>query len=367
MTILYIALAALIGAVITFVVCYFIPKQKVKERNEEIFNEEQRAQERIDKLVVDYQNKNELLQSNYNNERLRLSSQINEERSNWEIEKSSKENELLKQIQDLSLELNSLEEKKTSTLALIDEMKKQAQNAANTFKTQTLELAAQDIEKATTTLWDNYEENKNEFQTEYQKIVEDTITRFQNEVQRLDTIIQSKQDTLTELSSKVDAATEANKRAELERNKKDYYRLQLTEEDISEIEKIRSIIPYLRSAEPINKVIWTVYYQKPYTDLIGRVVGPNRKTGIYKITNIENQMCYVGQAVDIADRWKQHIRRGIGADPPTRNKLYPAMMEYGAENFTFEVIEECAGKDLNAREDYWQDFYHAKDFGYSIK
>ena len=246
-------------------------------------------------------------------------------------------------------------------------MKKQAQNAANTFKTQTLELAAQDIEKATTTLWDNYEENKNKFQTEYQKIVEDTITRFQNEVQRLDTIISSKQDTLTELSSKVDAATEANKRAELERNKKDYYRLQLSEEDINEIEKIRSIIPYLRSAEPINKVIWTVYYQKPYTDLIGRVVGPNRKTGIYKITNIENQMCYVGQAVDIADRWKQHIRRGIGADPSTRNKLYPAMMEYGAENFTFEVIEECAGKDLNAREDYWQDFYHAKDFGYSIK
>jgi len=28
-------------------------------------------------------------------------------------------------------------------------------------------------------------------------------------------------------------------------------------------------------------------------------------------------MCYIGQAVDIAERWKQHIKRGIGADPPT--------------------------------------------------
>ena len=216
-------------------------------------------------------------------------------------------------------------------------------------------------------MWNEYEDNKANFQSEYNKIVQDTIVRFQNESQRLDGIIQLKTEQLNELSYKVDAATEVNKRAELERNKKDFYRLQLSEEDITEIEKIRSIIPYLRSAEPINKVIWSVYYQKPYTDLIGRVVGAGRKTGIYKITNIENQMCYVGQAVDIADRWKQHIRRGIGADPPTRNKLYPAMLAIGVENFTFEIIEECAGKDLNSREDYWQNFYHAKDFGYSIK
>ena len=264
---------------------------------------------------------------------------MREEHDSWELTKSSEESAYLREIQQLQLELKSLEEKKTSTLALIDELKNQAQTAANTFKTQTIELAAQDVEKATTAMWDNYEENKTNFQNEYNVIVQDTITRFQSEVQRLDGIIQTKVDCLNELSSKVDAATEVNKRAEMERNKKDFYRLQLSEEDITEIEKIRSIIPYLRSAEPINKVIWTVYYQKPYTDLVGRVVGPNRKTGIYKITNIENQMCYVGQAVDIADRWKQHIRRGIGADPPTRNKLYPAMLAIGVENFTFEIID----------------------------
>jgi DNA polymerase sigma len=60
-TTLWIALAALISAGITFVVCYFLPKQKVKERNEEIFKEEERAQERIEKLGVEYQNKSELL------------------------------------------------------------------------------------------------------------------------------------------------------------------------------------------------------------------------------------------------------------------------------------------------------------------
>ena len=153
----------------------------------------------------------------------------------------------------------------------------------------------------------------------------------------------------------------------METSQKDYYRLQLSVEDVEEIQKIRSITPYLRSAEPINKVIWKVYYEKPYTDLIGRVVGTGRHTGIYKITNLENGMCYVGQAVDIASRWGQHIKRGIGAEAPTRNKLYPAMLAIGIENFTFEIVEECSSAKLNEREDYWQDFYHAKDFGYSIK
>ena len=78
-------------------------------------------------------------------------------------------------------------------------------------------------------------------------------------------------------------------------------------------------------------------------------------------------MCYVGQAVNIAERWRQHIKRGTGADVATRNKLYPAMYEIGPENFTFEILEECTADKLNEREWYWQEFYHAKDWGYSIK
>ena len=78
-------------------------------------------------------------------------------------------------------------------------------------------------------------------------------------------------------------------------------------------------------------------------------------------------MCYVGQAANLTDRWKQHIKRGVGAETPTRNKLYPAMQEYGVENFTFEVIEECDRSLLDKQEDYWQDYFKAKEFGYSIK
>lgn len=70
---------------------------------------------------------------------------------------------------------------------------------------------------------------------------------------------------------------------------------------------------------------------------------------------------------DVAERWKQHIKRGIGADTVTQNKLYPAMLEQGVENFTFEVLEECSGAQLTEREKFYTDFYKAQEFGYSIK
>ena len=187
-------------------------------------------------------------------------------------------------------------------------------------------------------------------------------------------IIEDKQSAIKEIEFKVEdirkifaAAVEANKRAQEMVDQENFYKLQLLEEDLNEVYKLKEISQYLRNKEPLNKVIWKVYYEKAYTDLIGRVIGKGQKTGIYKITNIENKMCYVGQAVDVANRWKQHIKRGLGAETPTKNKLYPAMAHWGVENFTFELIEECDASMLNDREKYWQDFFKAKEFGYSIK
>lgn len=170
-----------------------------------------------------------------------------------------------------------------------------------------------------------------------------------------------------QLKSTIASAVEIAKHKMEEESAAEFYRLQLPQESLDDIEALRSIESLLHNSEAINKVIWKMYYEKPYTDLIGRIGLTSTVCGIYKITNIENQMTYVGQAVNIADRWKQHIKRGIGADAPTQNKLYPAMKKFGPENFTFEIIEKCPRDKLNEREDYWQEFYKAKEFGYSIK
>ena len=130
---------------------------------------------------------------------------------------------------------------------------------------------------------------------------------------------------------------------------------------------MREIETDLDDTLALNKAIWKIYYEKPYSDLVGRVIGKDCVSGIYKITNLENQMCYVGQSVDLADRWKQHLKRGIGAEPPTRNKLYPAMLATGVENFSFEVVEICPKEELNEKEKFWQNHFNAMTYGYSMR
>jgi uncharacterized protein YqeY len=96
------------------------------------------------------------------------------------------------------------------------------------------------------------------------------------------------------LQTNMNAAIAAAKRAEEIKQESNYYRVHLSEIDQEEIRILKNVVPYLRDQEPLNKVIWKVYYEKPTTDLIGRVIGSGIKTGIYKITNLDNQMCYVG-------------------------------------------------------------------------
>lgn len=145
------------------------------------------------------------------------------------------------------------------------------------------------------------------------------------------------------------------------------YMIQLDPSEISEISELTPIIDKLKNPLPLKKAIYSIYYQQKVTDLISRVVGKGRVTGIYKITHIESGKTYVGQSVDIANRWRQHCRRGIGADTPTNNKLYPAMNQFGLHAFKFEVVEVVEPERLNEAEKYWQDFFGSKEFGYSMK
>ncbi len=249
----------------------------------------------------------------------------------------------------------------------IKKSQEEADQAVDIYYSKAMAAAKQNIQLDIEQLEADYTKAEREYQKEYQATMEEAVADFKKQSENLKSTIKTLSLTLKDLREKVTAAVDANKRAiELE-CQTDFYRLILLDIDIQEIKKLREVAQYLRDSEPLNKVIWKVYYERPYTDLIGRVVGSGVHCGIYKITNIDNGMCYVGQAVNIADRWKQHIKRGIGADPPTRNKLYPAMLASGVENFTFEIVEECDRTKLNEREIYWQEFFKAKEFGYSIK
>ena len=212
-----------------------------------------------------------------------------------------------------------------------------------------------------------YSKAEEEGKEEYLATLEEFTVDFQKQVENKKIELAGLQEKIRTTKAAVDAAVEVNKRAAAERDKADFYRIVLSEEDKKEIKELQELLSHFRNPEPLNKVIWKTYYEKPYTDLIGRVVGNSVKTGIYKITNMTSGMCYIGKSTNIADRWKQHIKRGMGADTPTQNKLYPAMLKEGVDNFTFEIVEECKINELPEKEKYWITFYQGMEFGYNMK
>lgn len=262
------------------------------------------------------------------------------------------ENEYDAQLKDKETQLQHLVE--------IINNKKEIQNTQ-------LELLQEQMSAAADKLGKEFQESRDQYEKEFLQAQQETINGYKEQIQVWNNLLSVTKSELEKYRKLVECAVLENKRTEEKKEKENFYRLQLAVEDLEEISKLREVSKFLRDKEPLNKVIWKVYYENPYTDLVGRVLGKQVHTGIYKITNLANGMCYVGQAVNVADRWKQHIKRGMGAEAPTRNKLYPAMLAIGVENFSFELIEDCTKEELNEKEQYWQDFFKAKEFGYSIK
>ena len=76
--------------------------------------------------------------------------------------------------------------------------------------------------------------------------------------------------------------------------------------------------------------------------------------GIYKITNLINNHCYVGQSRNINKRWTNH--KSAAYNPAAAEYDYPlyrAMRKYGIDQFLFEVLEECSVAELNQKERFW--------------
>ena len=88
--------------------------------------------------------------------------------------------------------------------------------------------------------------------------------------------------------------------------------------------------------------------------------------GIYKIENLINHKCYIGQAVDINRRWRKHRETyNEPKFPQYEYPLYRAMRKYGFENFSFEVLEECSREELNEKEKIYIEKYDAFFNGYN--
>ena len=265
-----------------------------------------------------------------------------------------KKNNLSKKYQDAILEFendykNKTEDKK---VAIEKIMQEQIQEMKAENEKQRIEIDKQKKE-----IFDDYGEVVKEYEgmkarakEKYDKVMEEyntTITKKKEEIQNL---------------------IEQFKKDEEARKESDFYRIAIPESFKDDIAKLKSIAAQLSKPSTLYKLIWKEYYENSFNAMTGRVLGGDAdKSGIYKITNINNQMVYIGQAVNIGSRWRTHVKRGLKAEEGTSNRLYTALWEEGVENFTFQVVEFCDRKDLTEREKFYISFYNTKEYGYNSK
>lgn len=234
---------------------------------------------------------------------------------------------------------------------LIEESNKQAQE----FIAQSEQLAN---EKANALYEKKCLELEHEYQG-YKRDLQSIIDWNKDKIQKQENELKSLQET------RAAAIAAARKEKEIQENKNDYC-LILPIEESNDIEILRGIVKRIAKPRSILMAIWQAYYSPIAKQKFPKILGKTDVCGIYKITNQETGECYIGQAVDVRRRWMDHCKAGLGIDTPKGNQLYAAMLEYGLDSFSFELLLECEPSQLNEKEKYFIKLYNSDAIGYNI-
>ena len=196
-----------------------------------------------------------------------------------------------------------------------------------------------------------------------QKQIEDikyNVQCFQNnaEIEK-----QNLQNEINKLKASLSAGVQARLREQQKKDKLGFYKLSINDADLSDVKMLENLKASFHKPVVLSKLIWTQYFQKQMTELCDRVLGKKTICGIYKITNLLTAQCYIGQSVNIGDRWKQHCKCGLGIEASATNKLYNSMQKDGVWNFSFELLEQCSKDILNEKEKFWIQMYQSNKFG----
>jgi hypothetical protein len=161
---------------------------------------------------------------------------------------------------------------------------------------------------------------------------------------------------LEDFRSRRDAVNEAIRRERELIEKEDFYKIQLTQNDIEDIKLLDSMRNHLCHKEVLPKVIWESIARRPVNEMIKRVVG-QKVGGIYKITYIPTGEAYIGRTVNFKDRWQAHIQTALGMEKVASSTLHTHMARNGIWNYSFEILEEVPKDKQSEREKFYIDLY----------
>ena len=274
-------------------------------------------------------------------------------------QQKKKKIQLNEEIEQLNKEKNILSDNLIQLQTCYNKKQKQFNNDLQLLKKDKEEELNKNLQREKQLIKLNIEKANHEASQEIEIIhkdlnnIRESATKEKQEIQ----------DELDKLKASLSAGVEARLREQQKKDKIKFYKLSINDADLSDVKMLENLKSSFHKPVVLSKLIWTQYFQKQMTELCDRVLGKKTVCGIYKITNLLTEQCYIGQSVNISDRWKQHCKCGLGIEASATNILYNSMQQDGVWNFSFELLEECPRNLLNQKEAFWIDTYSSNIYG----
>ena len=164
---------------------------------------------------------------------------------------------------------------------------------------------------------------------------------------------------------KYESLLEPIKQYEKEKQARLFYTIQLPEEYQADIEfLLTTVATKVQHPDIISKLVWAEYV-KPNLDDTFKRIEIQAEPGIYKLTSLINNKCYIGKSTNVKTRISDHFKSAIGIKSIADQAVHHAILKEGFWNWQIEIITYCDKEQLNELEKYYIEFFKAQEFGYN--
>ena len=155
------------------------------------------------------------------------------------------------------------------------------------------------------------------------------------------------------------------KQYEMEQQQRLYYTIQVPDEYKEDIDFLLNTVSLkVQHPDIINKLVWAEYV-KPYLDATFKRVGIEEKPGIYKLTSLIDNKCYIGKSTNIKKRIADHMKSSVGIRSIADQAVHHVILKQGYWNWTIEPIIYCDKEQLSELEKYYINFFQSNTMGYN--
>ena len=154
---------------------------------------------------------------------------------------------------------------------------------------------------------------------------------------------------------------------EKEKSQRLFYTIQTPEEYQPDIEfLLTTVAAKVYHPDIISKLVWQEYV-KPYLDDTCKRVGIEANPGIYKLTCLLDESCYIGKSTNVKKRIQDHFKSTVGIESIVDQAVHHAMLQTGLWNWTIEVLCYCDKDELNEKEKFYIDAFKSQIHGFNKK